>query len=74
VDAASNACSCDLFIAIGTSAIVYPAAGLIQQARMRGAFTVEINVEATPASAAVDMAVQGGAEVVLPALASHVNQ
>src|SRR4030095_11492003 len=59
VNAASNACACDVFIAVGTSAIVYPAAGLVQQAKAHGAFTAEINVEATPASAVVDMAVQG---------------
>jgi NAD-dependent deacetylase len=73
MDAASSACACDVFIAVGTSAIVYPAAGLLQHARARGAYTVEINTEATPASSAVDMAVQGGAEMVLPDLASRVN-
>jgi NAD-dependent deacetylase len=41
---------CDLFVAIGTSGVVYPAAGLGQAARAHGATTVEINVEATPSS------------------------
>jgi NAD-dependent deacetylase len=73
MDAASNACACDVFIAVGTSAIVYPAAGLLQQARAQGAFTAEINVEATAASASVDVAMQGGAEAILPRLASHLD-
>jgi NAD-dependent deacetylase len=72
IDAASLACSCDVFIAVGTSAIVYPAAGLLQQAKARGAFTAEINVETTSASAAVDLAIQGGAEVVLPLIAARL--
>ena len=40
---ASQAAECDVFITIGTSAIVYPAAGFIAAARQHGAFTVEIN-------------------------------
>ena len=63
--AASEAASCDLFLAIGTSAMVYPAAGLAAEAAARGAFTVEINPEATPATAAVDLAIPGPAEQVL---------
>mgnify|MGYP000002889024 CR=1 FL=1 len=38
---------CDLFIAIGTSGNVYPAAGFGQLARYAGAHTVEINLEDT---------------------------
>jgi NAD-dependent deacetylase len=73
MNAAAAACTCDVFIAIGTSAVVYPAAGLIQQARANGAFTAEINIEATPASADVDLAVQGGAEVILPEIAARLG-
>ncbi len=36
---------CDLFIAIGTSGHVYPAAGFVGEARAAGAHTVEINLE-----------------------------
>lgn len=36
---------CDLFISIGTSGNVYPAAGFVQQAKHNGAHTVEINLE-----------------------------
>ncbi len=38
--------SCDLFVAIGTSGNVYPAAGFTQMARAHGAHTVELNLEA----------------------------
>lgn len=35
----------DLFISIGTSGVVYPAAGLVHDAKMHGAHTIEINLE-----------------------------
>ena len=36
---------CDLFVAIGTSGNVYPAAGFVRQAAASGAHTIEINLE-----------------------------
>ena len=63
---AEAAADCDLFITVGTSAVVYPAAGFIEQAKQNGAFTVEINPEPTPATRSVDLALQGGAETILP--------
>ena len=36
---------CDLFVAVGTSGVVYPAAGFVREARAAGALTVEINRE-----------------------------
>ena len=36
---------CDLFVSIGTSGAVYPAAGFVQTARYCGAHCVEINLE-----------------------------
>jgi NAD-dependent deacetylase len=68
LDDALAACECDVFVAAGTSAVVYPAAGLIEEAKRRGAFTVEINPDATDASARVDAAIVGLAEEILPAL------
>jgi NAD-dependent deacetylase len=68
LEAAVAAADCDLFLTVGTSAVVYPAAGLVQQARRHGAFTAEINMERTAASSTVDVAVQGPAEEVLPAV------
>ena len=66
IAAARQATACDVFLTVGTSAIVYPAAGLVHEAKARGAFTAEVNLEATTASEAVDIAIQGGAATVLP--------
>lgn len=63
---ATDAAVCDVFIAAGTSAMVYPAAGLVALARRAGAFTVEINPEPTEASATVSLSIQAPAEDVLP--------
>ena len=40
----------DVFLSIGTSSLVYPAAGLLHHAKRNGAFTVEINPGATDVS------------------------
>ena len=63
--AAQSALDCDLFLTVGTSAVVYPAAGLLAGAARGGAFTAEINLEETEASPAVDVAIAGRAEDVL---------
>lgn len=39
--------TCDLFVAIGTSGVVYPAAGFVQVAQAAGASTLELNLEAS---------------------------
>ncbi|MEE4154156.1 MAG: NAD-dependent deacylase [Erythrobacter sp.] len=41
---------CDLFVSIGTSGAVYPAAGFVQEARMAGARTLELNLEPSEGS------------------------
>jgi NAD-dependent deacetylase len=71
LNAAAAACNCDVFLTVGTSALVYPAAGLVHEARDRGAFTAEINLEATPASPAVDLAIRGPADQLLPNIAQR---
>lgn len=60
--------ACDLFLSIGTSALVYPAAGFSQLANAAGARTIEINRDPTPITDAVDISVQGSAAEILPAL------
>ncbi len=57
----------DLFISIGTSGNVYPAAGLVAEARDRGARTVELNLEPTQGSALFDEAIHGRASEIVPA-------
>jgi NAD-dependent deacetylase len=64
--AADAATACDIFLSIGTSSLVYPAAGLVSAARAHGAFTVEVNPETT--GTAVDAAIAAPAELVLPLL------
>jgi len=59
--------ACDLFVSIGTSGAVYPAAGFVQQARMAGARTVEINLEPTAGRAMFDEGVYGPATEAVPA-------
>ncbi len=61
-----EAIDCDVFMAIGTSSVVHPAAGLAATARSRGAMTIEINPEATAASSVVDLVLAARAEEVLP--------
>ena len=73
LDAATEACRSDVFLTVGTSAIVYPAAGLVHEARRRGAFTAEINLDITPASAAVHVAIHGAADQLLPNIASRLT-
>jgi NAD-dependent deacetylase len=70
VRAATARTSCDVFITAGTSAVVFPAAGFTDAARARGAFTVEINLEPTPASSAVDLAIHARIEDVLGDIAA----
>jgi NAD-dependent deacetylase len=66
--AVAAARDCDVFFAIGTSALVQPAASLPLEALQRGAVVVEINPEATPLTHAVTYALAGPAGQVLPAL------
>ena len=57
---------CDLFLSVGTSATVQPAASFIEIARAAGARTVEINKDATPNTGGVDLALRGPSGVILP--------
>ncbi|MCO8125248.1 NAD-dependent deacylase [Stieleria sp. TO1_6] len=56
---------CDLFIAIGTSALVYPAAGIVQSTGPH-CRCVEINLDDTPQSSHFDTALRGKASVEVP--------
>ncbi|WP_044874782.1 NAD-dependent deacylase [Pseudomonas sp. LFM046] len=58
----------DLFLSIGTSSLVYPAAELPFLAKRHGAFVVEINPQPTPLSARADLCLQGAAGEVMAAL------
>lgn len=56
----------DLFIAIGTSGNVYPAAGFVQMANQYGAKSLEINLEASNVATDFDQHIYGKAGEVLP--------
>jgi NAD-dependent deacetylase len=58
--------SCDLFVSIGTSGAVYPAAGFVHLARTFDAQTLELNLEPSHGSAAFDEARHGPATQLVP--------
>jgi len=58
--------SAQVFLVIGTSAVVLPAAGLVPHARKAGAKVIEINTEETAATGMVDCILRGPAGDLLP--------
>jgi NAD-dependent deacetylase len=60
--------SCDLLLVIGTSGVVYPAAGFASVAKQAGATVVEINLDETPQSPLIDLALRGRAKDLVPQL------
>jgi NAD-dependent deacetylase len=67
-EAAQATAQCQCFLVVGTSAIVYPAAGLIDAAREAGAVILEVNPEPTSASRRGALALRGPSGVILPRL------
>lgn len=63
IDAAAR--QADLFVAIGTSAVVYPAAGIVQATRP-DCRRVEINLDDTPQSSVFDTTIRGKASIEVP--------
>ena len=59
---------CDVFIAIGTSGNVYPAAGFVEQAKQAGAYAIEMNKEPTAGTSQFDVCVKGAASETVPML------
>ncbi|MDX2131042.1 MAG: NAD-dependent deacylase [Planctomycetota bacterium] len=64
--AGEAAVECDVFLSLGTSAVVYPAAAFSRLASSHGAFTGEINLEATPISNSVDVSIRARTGDALP--------
>ncbi|MBO6513279.1 MAG: NAD-dependent deacylase [Phycisphaerales bacterium] len=64
---------CDLFISIGTSGTVEPAASFILAAKENGAKTIEINRDPTPNTGFVDVALLGASGQVLPQVLSEIR-
>jgi NAD-dependent deacetylase len=59
---------CDVFISIGTSTVVFPAASLPNEALEAGATVIEVNPARTPLTPRVDHFLQGPSGEILPAL------
>jgi NAD-dependent deacetylase len=62
----------DLFLSIGTSGNVYPAAGFVAEAREHGAHTVELNLEPSEGASLFDEAIYGRATEVVPAFVERI--
>jgi len=65
--------ACDLFLVVGTSALVQPAASLPLMAKRHGATVIEVNPDPTPISDHVDICLQGKAGEILPALLAALD-
>jgi NAD-dependent deacetylase len=67
-------CACDLFVSIGTSGSVYPAAGFVDAVSRNGreAKTVDLNLEPTVNSDSFGEAIYGKATEVVPRYFSHL--
>jgi NAD-dependent deacetylase len=66
------ASTCEVFISIGTSTLIEPAASLPFIALEKGAYVLEINPLSTPFSQSASCSIQGNAGDVLPKLAAHL--
>ncbi|MFT6914472.1 MAG: NAD-dependent deacetylase [Motiliproteus sp.] len=64
--------ACDLFVAIGTSGNVYPAAGFVEVANEGGALTVELNLEPSNIESAFSHRIYGPASEVVPQFVADI--
>jgi NAD-dependent deacetylase len=64
---------CDLFVSIGTSGAVYPAAGFVKEARLAGARTVEINLEPSLGATSFEEHIYGPATEAVPRFCETLN-
>ncbi|MBM4123745.1 MAG: NAD-dependent deacylase [Nitrospira sp.] len=60
--------SCEVLLIVGTSGAVYPAASFAPIAKAAGAFVAELNLDPTPQSQLVDVAIRGRAGQLIPQL------
>lgn len=73
-EAVSAASRCDVFLSVGTSAVVYPAASLPFSAIEHGAYVVEINREYTDLSSHAQETILGKAGEILPQLVEAISK
>jgi NAD-dependent deacetylase len=67
-DAMRVSTECDLFLSVGTSTVVYPAAMLPEIALRHGATVIEINPDETPLTQSVTFSLRGPSGLILPQL------
>lgn len=67
------AADCDVFLSIGTSSLVYPAAGLAEIAKNSGATVAEVNPDPTEHAAGFDHAIAAKAGTVLPEILKRMS-
>jgi NAD-dependent deacetylase len=72
-DALAASRSCDLFLCVGTSTAVYPAASLPFEALRARATVVEINPQSTPLTPKANFVLSGPAGVILPELVKRLD-
>ena len=72
-EACGAASDCDVFLSVGTSSLVYPAAGLADLAKENEAIVAEINPEPTMHAANFDFAIAGKSGEVLPELVDSLE-
>lgn len=65
---------CDCFLVVGTSAVVFPAAGLIYLARDHDAAVIEINIVRTDASPLVEVGLYGPSGQILPRIVTKLKE
>ena len=70
-DAASRA---ELFLSVGTSAVVHPAASMPIMAKRGGAYLVEVNLEPTPLTEIADCSFQGKSGEILPQIVEKLKE
>lgn len=63
---------CDVFVSVGTSGNVYPAAGFVAEAKYAGAYALELNLEPSNTRSLFDEARHGKATELVPAFVDEV--
>jgi NAD-dependent deacetylase len=61
-------------LVVGTSAVVYPAAGLIEMALQLGATVIIINLEATPVCGSNTISIYGSSGTILPEIMVRLEE
>jgi len=64
---------CDCMLLVGTSAVVYPAAGFAEEVKMGGGVLIEVNPNETPLTQLCDVVLRAPAGESLPAVAARLR-